>query len=203
MNPSPGLARIPMRTAVTLVTGATGAGKTTLISRLLAARRAHERWAVLVNDRGEATLEGAAGVREGAVTVREVAGCMCCTGQVQLRTALVLLLRETRPQRLIIEASAAAEPAALAKLLHEPGLASAIALEGAVCVVDPLQASDARYNALEHYREQAKAADVVFLSKGDAASVEARTAAREALARFGVVRVDDTMNVIPDARRRG
>jgi G3E family GTPase len=115
----------------------------------------------------------------------------------------VLLLRETRPQRLIIEASAAAEPAALAKLLHEPGLASAIELEGTVCVVDPLQVSDARYSALEHYREQAKAADVVFLSKGDAASVEARSAAREALARFGVVRVDDAMDVIPDARRRG
>jgi G3E family GTPase len=191
-----------MRTSVTLVTGATGAGKTTLISRLLAARPSGDRWAVLVNDFGETALADAAGVRDGSVTVREVGGCMCCTGRVQLRTALVLLLRETRPQRLIIEASAAAEPSALARLLHEPGLASAIALERTVCVVDPLQATDARYNVLEHYREQAKAADVVFLSKGDAGDAAARTAAREALARFGVVRVDDAIDVVLDAPRR-
>jgi G3E family GTPase len=188
-----------MRTAVTLVTGATGAGKTTLISRLLAARPAHERWAVLVNDFGETALADAAAVRDGSVTVREVGGCMCCTGRVLLRTALVLLLRETRPQRLIIEASAAAEPSAIARLLHEPGLASAITLERTVCVVDPLQATDARYNALEHYREQAQRADSVFLSKRDLRRAEDIRAARETLAGFGVVRVDDAINVIPDA----
>jgi G3E family GTPase len=181
-----------MRTVLTLVTGATGAGKTTLISRLLAARPAHERWAVLVNDFGETALADAAGVRDGSVTVREVGGCMCCTGQVPLRTALVLLLREKRPQRLIIEASAAAEPAAIARLLHEPGLAAAIALERTVCVVDPLQATDARYHALDRYREQAQRADSVFLSKGDLSSAEEIRAARETLSGFGSAPVEDT-----------
>jgi hypothetical protein len=44
---------------------------------------------------------------------------------------------------------------------------------------------------------------VVLLSKRDAGNAAARTAAREALARFGVVRVDDAIDVIPDVRRRG
>jgi G3E family GTPase len=189
-----------MPTAVTLVTGATGAGKTTLISRLLAARPSDERWAVLVNDFGEATLADAPGVSQGHVTVREIGGCMCCTGQVLLRTALVLLLRETRPQRLLIEASAAAEPSAITRLLHEPGLASAIALDRTICVVDPLQATDARYMGDDRYREQVKAAHVVFLSKRDVRSAVEIGAAHEALAGFGSAPIDD--HVIPDARER-
>jgi G3E family GTPase len=198
MNASSRIARNPMRTAVTLITGATGAGKTTLISRLLATRPAHERWAVLVNDFGAATLTDTPAILQGDVTVHEVGGCMCCTGQVLLRTALVRLLRG-RPQRLVIEVAAAAEPLAIARLLNEPGLASAIALDRTVCVIDPLQVTDARYAADDRYRAQAKSADVVFLSKLDLRRVGEIIAAREALAEFGVARVDDAINVIPDA----
>jgi G3E family GTPase len=99
----------------------------------------------------------------------------------------------------VIEASAAAEPSAIMRLVHEPGLASAIALDRTLCVVDPLQATDARYSADDRYRAQAKSADVVFLSKLDLRRVGEIIAAREALAGFGVARVDDAINVIPDA----
>ena len=118
--------RAPTPTQV--VTGATGAGKTTLIASILAQRPAAERWAVLVNDFGASTLAQAPGVAEGTVVVREVAGCMCCTSRVALRVALVRLLREVQPQRLLIEASSAAEPEALLEVLREPGIAPAIDL---------------------------------------------------------------------------
>jgi G3E family GTPase len=153
-----------MPTAVTLVTGATGAGKTMLISRLLAKRPSHEHWAVLVNDFGKATLADAPGVIEGFVTVREVAGCMCCTGQVFLRTALVALLRDSRPRRLLLEASAAAEPAGMARLLLDRGVADAVQLESTVCVVSPRQIADSRYLSQDAYRAQIAAADVIAVS---------------------------------------
>jgi G3E family GTPase len=177
-----------MRIPALLVTGAIGAGKTSYITRLLAERPHGARWAVLVNDFGEATLQKiAAG---NAVLVREVAGCICCSAQVSLRTATVALLRE-RPERLLIEASAAAHPGAIVAVLREPGIASALMLEGTTCVVDPVQAIDARYATLELYREQVKAADVVVLTKGDVRSKGDRSAAREALLAMGAASVVD------------
>src|SRR5688500_13837469 len=115
----------PAPIPVTLVTGSTGAGKTTYIARLLTQRPQDARWAVLVNDFGEAKLEAA----PHAVFVREVSGCICCSAQVSLRTAVVALLREARPQRLVTEASAAAHPDSIVKVLKEPGIAQAVVLE--------------------------------------------------------------------------
>jgi G3E family GTPase len=120
---------IPVRTATHVVIGATGAGKTTHIARMLAQRPPGERWAVVVNDFGKTALDEAPGVREGDVVLREVTGCACCTSQVALRVALVDLLRRARPHRLLIEASSAAEPEALLKVLREPGIAQAIDLQ--------------------------------------------------------------------------
>ena len=169
---------------IVLITGATGAGKTTYIARLAAERPRFERWAVLVNDFGKAALHAAPGL-----TVREVAGCICCSAQVSLRTALVALLRD-KPQRLLIEASSAAHPDAIVQVLSEPGIASAVTLERTICVVDPAQALDARYANLDLYREQVKAADVVLLGKSNAR-------AEEALRAMGAQRVNI---VIPDPR---
>jgi G3E family GTPase len=174
-----------MRIPALLVTGTTGAGKTTYLSRLLGERPHGARWAVLVNDFGEATLGSVPGA-----AVREVAGCICCSAQVSLRTAVVALLRE-RPERLLIEASAAAHPDAIVKVLHEPGIASAVALERTACIADPAQAINLRYAGLELYREQVKAADLVLLTKSDVRSDEVRRAAREALLAMGAAQVKD------------
>ena len=158
-----------------LITGATGAGKTSLVRRLLSQRPGDERWAVLVNDFGNATLDD---VRSGDsnVTVRDVAGCICCTAQVSLRIALVSLLREARPQRLIIEASSAAVPAALVQVLSQAGLAESVEFRQTVCVVEPRQIADARYASNEVYREQLSAADTIVFSGNDADMLAAREA---------------------------
>ena len=173
-----------MPTSALLVTGAPGAGKTTYLARVLAERpAAAARWAVLINDFGEAKLDVA-----GDVLVREVAGCICCSAQVSLRTALVSLLRD-KPGRVLIEASAAAHPDSILAVLREPGIASSVELERTVCVVDPEHAVDARYAGIELYREQVKAADVVVLTKSDVRAEAVRSTARDALHAMGARRV--------------
>jgi G3E family GTPase len=157
-----------VRTPAVLITGATGAGKTTLVSHLLSQRPAHEQWAVLVNDFGKATFADERSRANHAVTIREVAGCICCTAHVALRVALVGLLRESRPERLIIEASGAAQPSALRNVLAAPGLAGAIELRAPLCVVEPRQLADPRYAANDVYRQQIAAADAIVISGDDA-----------------------------------
>lgn len=173
-------ARIP----VTVVTGATGAGKTALIARLLRERPATQRWAVLQNDFGATGFESAAGVGEGAVAVRAVSGCMCCSGRVALRTALVALVRAARPHRLFIEASALAEPQSVLTVLREPGIKAALEAGPLVCAVSPRQSADARYRSSALYRAQIAAADVIVLGDGEEHAAAAQEEA-ERLARAG------------------
>jgi G3E family GTPase len=164
-----------------LVTGATGAGKSTAIARLLDHRSAGQHWAVLVNDFGPRDIRSAQSTTEEHVTFREVAGCVCCTGQVALRAALVKMLRSFAPQRLLIEASAAAQPAALLRLLREPGIANAIELRSTLCVVDTKQLGDSRYTENEVYREQITSADAIYLSKTNAMTAAERASAHAKL----------------------
>jgi hypothetical protein len=121
----------PVANVPTLVlVGPSGAGKTTLISRLLAARPHAETWAVLANDRGAVRI----GPRDG-VTVAEIGGgCVCCTAQVALRVALTRLLREARPARLFVELDAASHTREALKTLRNPWLASVLAIEAVVGV---------------------------------------------------------------------
>ncbi len=121
----------PARVPAWLVTGAAGAGKSRFIRALAAARPPVERWAVLHNDSDVLGLSA-----DNASLVRAaVSGCACCTGQVMLQTAIVRLLRKARPARLLIEVSAAAEPAALERTLRDAALARAVDVQLRLCIV--------------------------------------------------------------------
>lgn len=162
-----------------IVMGATGAGKTSFILRLLAARPPAERWAILANDFGRAALADFAPGSPDLV-IREVAGCICCTAQIALRTAVVALIRETRPHRLLVEASAAAAPESVLSVLREPGIASAIKLGPAFTILARHQLADPRYRLNAAYDKQLRAADVVLTHAASAAELAAARAELEA-----------------------
>lgn len=156
---------------VSLVIGFLGVGKTTAILDLFAQPRPDgSRWAVLVNEFGKVGLDGAR-LEAGGITVREVAGgCICCTTNVALRTGLVRLLREVRPDRLIIEPSGLAHPAAILDTLRSPGLRESVVPRATIGLVDPRRLTDRRIVEHPTYRDQLEIADVLVMNHDDDAT---------------------------------
>lgn len=153
-----------------LITGFLGVGKTTAILDLLARKPANEKWAVLVNEFGQVGIDGAT-LSQNGVAVREVpGGCICCTAQLPLKVALTKLLREVRPERLIIEPTGVGHPAGIIDALRDAALAPYLDLVNVITLVDPHQFADARFAAMETYQDQLNLADVLVANRCDLAT---------------------------------
>lgn len=157
-----------------LLTGLLGSGKTTVLRALLAQAPAGCRTAVLVNDFGTVGIDAAVLAGEeaaGLVTVREVGGgCVCCTAAASLRAAIPALLRAARPDRLYIEPSGLAAPAAIVDLLREPALRGALELRAVIGLVDPRRLDDERLRDAPLLRAQLELADGLLATHADVAS---------------------------------
>lgn len=154
---------------ITVVTGFLGAGKTTLVNRLVQARAGRERIGVVVNEAGEVGLDGEL-LGDSSEDVIEIAdGCVCCTSQGELLDSITRLHRAAgRLDRIILETSGLADPGpvvdALASITH------VLRLDTMVAVVDAVHALDAldRDRSPEAH-QQIQLASHVVVSKLDLA----------------------------------
>ena len=104
-------------TRVNLITGFLGSGKTTTLRHLLAGKPEGENWAVLVNEFGEIGIDGALLAESGAVLKEIPGGCMCCVNGLPMQVGLNMLLKQTRPDRLLIEPTGLGHPKQILDML--------------------------------------------------------------------------------------
>ncbi len=163
-----------------------GAGKTTMVNRMLAA--ATERIAVIVNDVGEINVDAAllsSGEADDDDDIVELTnGCICCkVGDDLYATLADLARRDPAPERVVVEASGVAEPRQAAGYLGHPRYSVDAVISLAAAGGFEHRSSGPPYGSL--MRAQLSGADLVVVTKLDLLDTDdERTAAIEELQQF-------------------
>jgi G3E family GTPase len=156
---------------LTVLTGFLGAGKTSLLNRLVT-DLAFAETAVIINEFGEIGLDHllVRPIREGVVLLQS--GCLCCTLRGDLVDALEQLLRDLDNgravfRRVILETTGLADPApVLQTAMAHPYLVMRYRLDGVITVVDAVNGAATLDAHLESVKQVA-VADRIVLTKTD------------------------------------
>ena len=154
-------------TKIDIFSGFLGAGKTTLIRKLISEGYKNEKLVLIENEFGEIAVDGGF-LKDAGVEITEMnSGCICCTLVGDFTEALKKVMSEYKPDRILIE------PSGVGKLSD---VAKAVAgVEGAeigakVTVVDAGKCRMYIRNFGEFFNDQVQHADVIVLSRTDTAS---------------------------------
>ena len=156
-------------TKIDIFSGFLGAGKTTLIRKLIGEAYKGEKLVLIENEFGEIAIDGGF-LRDAGVEITEMnSGCICCTLVGDFTKALKKVMDEYAPDRIIIE------PSGVGKLSDVAAAVSRV--EGAVIgakitVVDAGKCRMYMRNFGEFFNDQVENADLIVLSRTDTASEE-------------------------------
>ena len=165
---------------IVLISGFLGAGKTTLIRKILEEHRG-ERIALLENEFGECGVDDLL-LRDSGVTLRALeSGCICCSLALDFGRAVDELARECRPDLLLVEPSGVAGLSDMLRMCQAlpPGLDQA----SAVTVVDAQMHSCYAGDMGDFYLDQIRSCGALVCSKLDLVTPEEGEALVRALAR--------------------
>jgi len=160
------------RASVIIVTGFLGAGKTTLVNRILTGDHGR-RIAVIVNEFGEVGIDHHLLIASDQEVIQMNNGCICCSVRGDLlRSLFELTEHRAKFDTVIIETTGLAEPAPVAQTLYaDERIRSEFALEGVITVVDAKHVT-AQLEESAEACEQIAFADLIVLNKTDLAAPE-------------------------------
>ena len=151
---------------VNVISGFLGAGKTTLIRKLLTGRLRNEKVVLLENEYGEIGIDGGF-MKDAGITVTELnAGCICCTLAGDFQAAVDQLIDTYHPDRILVEPTGVGKLSEIlaavekAKTRHPE-----IETGGSATVVDAGKCRMYMKNFGEFFLDQVKSASTVIFSR--------------------------------------
>lgn len=167
-------------TKVDIISGFLGAGKTTLIKRLLPEALSGEQVVLIENEFGEIGIDGGF-LKDSGVVVNEMnAGCICCSLVGDFSESLKQVVETYHPDRIIIEPSGVGKLSDVISAVQNTKLD--VSLNSFVTVVDCIKAKMYLKNFGEFFENQVQHAGAILLSR-TAESTEAQIGATVALIR--------------------
>jgi len=153
-------------TKIDIFSGFLGAGKTTLIKKLIAEAFSGEKLVLIENEFGEISVDGGF-LKEAGIEITEMnSGCICCSLVGDFNEALKKVIAEYTPDRILIEPSGVGKLSDVIKAVQ--GVAAeddSIVLNGFTTVVDASKAKMYMKNFGEFFNNQIEHAACIILSR--------------------------------------
>ncbi len=152
-------------TKIDVVSGFLGAGKTTLIKKLLKEAFAGEKVVLIENEFGEIGVDGGF-LKDAGIEITEMnSGCICCSLVGDFGTALHEVIEKYNPERVLIEPSGVGKLSDVMKAVQSAELGDDVVLNSAVAVVDASKAKMYIKNFGEFFLNQIENAGTIILSR--------------------------------------
>ena len=159
-------------TKVDIISGFLGAGKTTLIAKLLKEAFPGEQVVLIENEFGEIGIDGGF-LKESGVEIREMnSGCICCSLVGDFGTSLKEVVEKYHPDRIIIEPSGVGKLSDVIKAVKDLHIENEIRLNSASTVADASKVKVYMKNFGEFFNNQIEHAGTVILSRTQNVSEE-------------------------------
>ncbi|MBR6706615.1 MAG: GTP-binding protein [Clostridia bacterium] len=156
-------------TRIDIISGFLGAGKTTLIKKLLSEALKGEQVVLIENEFGEIGIDGGF-LKEAGIEIKEMnSGCICCSLVGDFGTALKEVVDKYHPDRVIIEPSGVGKLSDVIKAVQKAGLTGDVVLNSYTTVADVNKCAMYRRAFGEFFENQIQFAKVVILSRTDTA----------------------------------
>ena len=166
-------------TKIDIISGFLGAGKTTLIKKLLKEVLADSKVVLIENEFGEIGIDGGF-LKDAGIEIKEMnSGCICCSLVGDFGASLREVLDTYTPERILIEPSGVGKLSDVMKAVQDAMADREVELNSAVAVVDACKCRMYIKNFGEFFVNQIEHAGTVILSRTDKLSEDKLTACVE------------------------
>lgn len=156
-----------MATKIDIISGFLGAGKTTLIKKLLKEAYADEQVVLIENEFGEIGIDGGF-LKEAGIQIREMnSGCICCSLVGDFGTSLKEVVDKYHPDRILIEPSGVGKLSDVIKAVQGVQGDADIVLNSYTTVVDAKKCKMYMRNFGEFFNNQVEYAGAIIMSRTD------------------------------------